>query len=178
MKFLQYSSVAVLLAAVMPVHATDINVTIKNAIVTGDIDVEPDTLKGGYDFRLTKKKQGDYADYSLSKFAPRPNDVADNLLEICTPFNLSDFLTKEITAEKMEQLLLAAETGSDVADDNEAGDSETRTEAAKTILETKVETQLKASKNEEDTPSEDQGTTKSAADILAQIRARANANKG
>mgnify|MGYP000703359016 FL=1 len=31
MKFLQYSSVAVLLAAVMPVHATDINVTIKNA---------------------------------------------------------------------------------------------------------------------------------------------------
>ena len=31
MKFLQYSSVAVLLAAVVPVHATDINVTIKNA---------------------------------------------------------------------------------------------------------------------------------------------------
>jgi hypothetical protein len=155
---------------------------IKNAIITGDIDVDPDTLKGGYDFRLTKKKQGDYADYSLSKFAPRPSDVDAKLLEIHSPFNLSEFLTKEITAEKMEQLIEADRTGGDVPSDNTTSDQhQTRAETAQTILESKVQEQVAEAKAES-APSTETATdaapaAKSAADILAQIKARAQASK-
>jgi hypothetical protein len=155
---------------------------IKNAIITGDIDVEPDTLIGGYDFRLTKKKQGEYADYSLSKFAPRPSDVEAKLLEICTPFNLGDFLTKEIDAEKMEQLIIADLTGGDVPETGTTTqEQETRKETAQTILEQKVNASV-ADAKVEDTPAGDSesatpAVAKSAADILAQIKARAQANK-
>jgi hypothetical protein len=151
---------------------------IKDAIIKGDIDVEPDTLLGGYDFRLTKKKQGEYADYSLSRFAPRPSDVPGKFLETCTPFNLGEFLTKEIDAEKMENLILADQTGGSVSEsEGETQSNESRKEAASTILETAKETQVAREAEQPSAPAPASSGTKTAEDILAQIKARAAANK-
>ena len=156
---------------------------IKDAIIKGDIDVDPDTLKGGYDFRLTKKKQGDYADYSLSRFAPRPTDVSDSLLTEFNPFNLSEFLTKEITAEKMEQLIHADQTGEDVPSDSDqkAPDNdpkpthEDRQEAAKDIINAAKQSEPQASEDKQENSAS--APAKSAADILQQIKDRAKANQ-
>lgn len=88
---------------------------IQDAFTSGDLEEAPFDMKGGYDFRIKKSMQGQYADYTLSSFAPRQSALDEDLQAKIELLNLDDFRTGKITKEAMEAQILAAETGGAVA---------------------------------------------------------------
>jgi hypothetical protein len=100
---------------------------IQHQIASKDSDLEniPYDLVGGYDFRIRKSKQGEYSDYSLSSFNPKASDVDETLIDHMDPFDLSEFRTREITAEEMQALIEADLTGSNYDSENRSNEKET-----------------------------------------------------
>lgn len=99
---------------------------IQAAFKSGDLEETPESLKGGYNFRIRKTQSGEYASYSTSGFAPKQTDVSDDLIEAITPvmYNLADFRTAKISREAMLQMLEADEAGTSYeAPGSDAGDA-------------------------------------------------------
>jgi hypothetical protein len=88
---------------------------IQAAFQSGDLEVEPYALKGGYNFRIKKTKNGEYSNYDISSFSPKQTDVEDDLIEKLELFNLNDQRTRHISRAEMEALLIADQTGGTVA---------------------------------------------------------------
>ena len=85
---------------------------IQSAFQSGDLEEAPYEFKGGYNFRIKKTKQGEYASYSTSSFAPKQSDLADEVIEQLELHNLSTFRGKKPDVATVEALLVAALTGS------------------------------------------------------------------
>lgn len=84
---------------------------IQTAFQSGDLEVPPFELKGGYNFRIKKSKSGEYADYGTSSFSPKQTNVDDDVIETMSLYNLVDYRTAKVTQEVMEAMLLADQTG-------------------------------------------------------------------
>jgi hypothetical protein len=84
---------------------------IENAIVKGDLDVMPYDMEKGYDFRINKTKQGEYADYSSSTFARKSTPIDPNLLERIELFDIKKFRFGKIERDQMETMIEAHMTG-------------------------------------------------------------------
>lgn len=86
---------------------------IQAAFQSGDLEAAPYELKGGYNFRFRKTKTGSGQNsYTTSNFAPKQSDVADDLIEAITLYNLNDYRTAKTDAAALEAMLVAASTGS------------------------------------------------------------------
>ena len=78
---------------------------VENSIVKGDLDDMPYDMELGYDFRIAKTKQGEYADYSNSDFARKSSAVPKNLLSRIELYNLADFRMPKVEREAMEAMI-------------------------------------------------------------------------
>jgi len=84
---------------------------IQASFSSGDLEEAPYELKGGYNFRIKKSKSGEYADYGTSSFAPKQSDVADDIIESMSLYDLKEYRTPRVTRDVMEAMLLADQTG-------------------------------------------------------------------
>lgn len=84
---------------------------IENAIVKGDLDEMPYDMKNGYDFRILKTKQGEYADYSNSDFARKSSSIPANLADRVELYDLSKYRFGKIEREQMEMIIESFLTG-------------------------------------------------------------------
>lgn len=86
---------------------------IKDAFESGDLEEIPFLYKGGTNFIIKKRQQGEYADYSRSMFAKYPSDLDDETIAHVesTIVDLSTLLPKNPGVEKIEAMLKAALTG-------------------------------------------------------------------
>lgn len=81
------------------------------AFKSGDLEEVPYDLNNGYNFRIKKTKNGQYASYTTSSFSPKPSALDDDVIAKINLFNLSDFRGQKMDRAVMEALLLAAQTG-------------------------------------------------------------------
>lgn len=93
---------------------------IQEAFAGEDLEIPPYGLGEGYDFRIKKSQQGEYADYTLSSFAPKITKLDEDLAARIELLNLKDYRTEEISAEALEAMIIADQTGTEF--------QETRTE--------------------------------------------------
>jgi hypothetical protein len=85
---------------------------IQAAFQSGDMDEAPYELKGGYNFRFRKTVTGSGQNsYTTSNFAPKQTDVADDLIQSITLYNLGDYRTAKTDRAALEAMLVAAQTG-------------------------------------------------------------------
>jgi hypothetical protein len=84
---------------------------IQAAFKSGDLEEAPYELKGGYNFRIKKTKSGEYASYQTSGFAPKQTDVADDIIEAITLYDLKNYRTPKTGREQLEAMLIADQTG-------------------------------------------------------------------
>jgi len=134
---------------------------IKAAFEDGELDEIPYAYEGGTNFIIKKTKQGEYASYSLSKFARKSTDLDEDVIANFDLADLSDLLPKNPGLEKVEAMLEAAVTGAEYnAESTSTSQRQTSTPTAET------------SKIEESVSSADEEMDDEADDILAQIRKR------
>jgi len=84
---------------------------IQTAFQSGDLEVPPFELKGGYNFRIKKSKSGEYADYGTSSFSPKQTNVEDDVIDSLKLYNLTEYRTAKVSREVLEAMLLADQTG-------------------------------------------------------------------
>lgn len=85
---------------------------IQAAFQSGDLEVAPYELKGGYNFRFRKTKTGSGQNsYTTSNFAPKQTDVSDDVIEQMNLYDLSEYRTAKIDRTAIEAMLVAASTG-------------------------------------------------------------------
>jgi hypothetical protein len=85
---------------------------IQAAFQSGDMDEAPYELKGGYNFRFRKTVTGSGQNsYTTSNFAPKQTDVADDLIQSITLYNLGEYRTAKTDRAALEAMLVAAQTG-------------------------------------------------------------------
>lgn len=89
---------------------------IQAAFQSGDLEEKPYELKGGYHFRIKKTKSGEYASYTTSSFAPKQSDVDDDVIEQLELYTLAEYRTARRTAQELEAMLMADQTGGTVAE--------------------------------------------------------------
>ena len=84
---------------------------VENSIVKGDMDEMPYDMENGYDFRIVKTKQGDYADYSTSDFKRKSTPVAEQYLAHLEMYDLKKYRYGKIERDQMETMIEAFLTG-------------------------------------------------------------------
>ena len=85
--------------------------TIEAKIVKGDMDEMPYDMVNGYDFRLNKTKQGEYADYTTSDFARKSTSIPEAMLPRLELYDLKNFRYAKIEREQVETMIEAFLTG-------------------------------------------------------------------
>jgi hypothetical protein len=88
---------------------------IQAAFKSGDLELPPFELKGGYNFRLNKTKAGQWADYSTSSFAPRATDIEDAVIAQLELYDLKNYREAKVERGVVEAMLLADQTGAPVS---------------------------------------------------------------
>lgn len=144
---------------------------IQAAFQSGDLEEPPYELKGGYNFRIKKTKAGQYADYGTSSFSPKQTDVDDSLIEQMELYNLREYRAAPMDRATLEAMLMADRTGQSYASEKE--DAST-TEYVPSTQSTSVVTETVTQTATAETAPAASGK---AADVLAQLRARAAAKK-
>jgi hypothetical protein len=141
---------------------------IQAAFKSGDLEEAPYELKGGYNFRIKKTKSGEYASYQTSGFAPKQTDVADDIIEAITLYDLKAYRTPKTGREQLEAMLIADQTGASMPESG--GDDEAPAPAAKPAVTAKPAVQAAA------TPAADTTTTAAPKlSVVEQLRQRAAA---
>jgi len=172
---------------------------VKDALMDPDMENIPVDYLNGTDFRITRTKKGQYADYSTSKWGRKESSLTEEQLEAIEKhglFDLNEWLPKKPDAaglNAISEMFEASVDGElydperwasyyrpygleyDASDDDDKGSAgettETKTEAkTETVTETKAEEPV-----EEKVEVKAEGGAKSAQDILAKIRNRASA---
>lgn len=90
---------------------------IESKIMAGDMDEMPYDMVTGYNFRINKTKQGEYADYSTSDFARKSSAIPDNLLGNIEMYDIKNYRHTEIERPQMESLIEAYLTGHSYEED-------------------------------------------------------------
>ena len=78
--------------------------TIKAALMDPDFTEIPTHVEKGTDFKITKTKKGDYADYSTSSWARRERSLSDDEREAIVThglYDLNDFMPKQPSTEEL-----------------------------------------------------------------------------
>lgn len=135
---------------------------IQSAFQSGDLELPPYELKGGYNFRIKKSKSGEYADYGTSSFSPKQTDVADDIIEAMNLYNLADYRTAKVSREVLEAMLLADQTGGSLSGEEEG---------------TPASTVKAEEKKPQDTTKETAPEGEKKLSVVEQLRARAAAQK-
>lgn len=106
---------------------------IKDSFESGELDVAPFAYEGGTDFLIKKTKQGDFASYTLSKFARKSSDLTEDEVEVAQAgiVDLSTLLSKKPELSAVEGILMAALTGK--AYDADGGDDEDDNDSMKAM---------------------------------------------
>lgn len=141
---------------------------IQSAFQSGDLEVAPFELKGGYNFRIKKTKSGQYADYGTSSFAPKQTDLDDGLIEALTLFDLKEYRTKHVDRATLEAMLIADQTGQAFRDEEDGGSEEAAAPAPAPAAKTAAPVEAPAP-----APAASTGGAKQS--VLDQLRARAKA---
>ena len=80
----------------------------------------PYDMINGYNFRINKTKQGEYADYTTSDFARKSTGIPPDLLERIELYDLKNFRYGTIEREQMEAMIEAFLTGRSYEDEKNA----------------------------------------------------------
>lgn len=93
---------------------------IQAAYKNDDFDgADPDDLKNGFNFRISKTKNGQYPSYDDSSFVRKSTPIADDIIEQLNLYKLSDYIGKKPARDYVEALLLAEQTGQAFGDDED-----------------------------------------------------------
>jgi hypothetical protein len=84
---------------------------IEAKIVKGDLDKMPYDMVDGYNFKIYKTHQGEYADYTTSDFARKSSGIPENLLTHLEMYDLKKYRYGKIEREQMEAMIEAFLTG-------------------------------------------------------------------
>ena len=95
---------------------------IETSIASGDFDVAPYDLLEGFDFKIMKTKQGEYADYSSSEFVRKASAIPENILSRLELVDLNKFRFARVDADTMQAQIEAFLTGKSY-DDAREGDT-------------------------------------------------------
>lgn len=87
---------------------------IQAAFKSGDLEMPPQELKGGYNFRIRKTKDGKYASYSTSSFATKASDLDDDVIQKLNLLNLADYRGQKMERSAVEAMLTAEMTGASI----------------------------------------------------------------
>lgn len=142
--------------------------SIQAGFSSGDLEEVPYDLKAGYNFRIKKTKNGQYASYTTSSFAPKQTSLDDDVIESLRLFNLADFRGSKPEVSTVEAMLVADQTGVSFAggSDDADADSAPAQQAAPAPAPTQTAAPAAAPASETKTSS-----------VLEQLRARAAAAK-
>lgn len=184
------------------VISTQIHGIIKNALMDPDFgDEMPTDYDQGVDFRITKTKKGQYADYTTSSWARKERSLDQTERDAIAEhglFNLSDFLPKKPGDEELKIIfeMFEASVDGELYDPERFADyyrpygmdapnsgasdraAKASTPKAESAAVKSVDTTPDEDDNAADTTvetSSDSGGGKDAKDILAAIRARKEA---
>jgi len=147
---------------------------VENEIVKGDLDEMPTDVNNGYDFRIIKTKQGEYANYESSGFARKASPINPNLLQRIEKYELSKYRYGKIEREQMEAMVEAYLTGKDFDDKAAAsGAASPDVSSAKPAQSADaVLSQAAASSDAAPPAAAPAGNKLSPAEILAKLRAK------
>ena len=84
---------------------------IEAKIVKGDLEEMPYDMVNGYNFRINKTHQGEYADYTTSDFARKSTGIPESFLPNLELYDLKNFRYGKIEREQMEAMIEAFLTG-------------------------------------------------------------------
>jgi len=84
---------------------------IEAKIVKGDLEEMPYDMVNGYNFRINKTHQGEYADYTTSDFARKSTPIPEQFLANLEMYDLKNFRYGHIEREQMEAMIEAFLTG-------------------------------------------------------------------
>lgn len=138
---------------------------IKDSFESGELDEAPFAYEGGTDFIIKKTKQGEFASYTLSKFARKSSDLTDEQIAVADEHrvDLTTLLPKKPELSTVEGLLMAALTGK--AYDAEDAEDEDDTDSMKAMASKfKAGGKPAAADADDDTPA---APTRTAAPVQA-----------
>lgn len=148
---------------------------IQSAFQSGDLEVEPYSLIGGYNFRIKKTKSGQYADYGTSSFAPKQTNVDEDLIDKLDLMDLKEQRRKQVPRAELEAMLNADLTGASIPV------ASTQSTPAATPVEPSATPSVATPVTEASTPVTATTATSEAptsgSSALAALRARAKAAK-
>lgn len=159
---------------------------IQSAFASGDLEENPTDLMAGYDFRILKTKQGQFADYTLSKFAPKQTPVPQNLLDRIELNNLADYRTRKIDRDAMEAMIQADLNGGQYEEKSSEGTTESKQETSVNRVQAAINTPkagvdaeklVEATKPAATAATPADSSSSKGDDILARIRNRVAAKK-
>lgn len=174
---------------------------VKDALMDPDMENIPVDYLNGTDFRITRTKKGQYADYSTSKWARKESALTEPQLEAIEKYgltDLNDWLPARPDAEALNAIseMFEASLDGDLYDperwakyyrpfglEYDTSDDKSNSSDKKTEAKTEAAPEPKATteSSDEAEPAKPavevkaEGSPKSAQDILAKIRSRASA---
>jgi hypothetical protein len=170
---------------------------VKDALLDPDMENVPTDYLNGTDFRITRTKKGQYADYSTSKWARKESSLTEEQLEAIEKFglvNLNDWLPAKPDAAALNAIseMFEASINGELYDpeqwakyyrpyglEYDASDDNSSSETTEAKVEVKEEVKEEAAPAATPEPAPEvkasTGSSKSAQDILAKIKARSNA---
>lgn len=119
---------------------------IESKIVKGDMEDMPYDMVNGYDFRINKTHQGEYADYTTSDFARKSTPIPEDLLPRVELYDLKNYRYGKIEREQVETMIEAFLTGRSYEEEKKgdgaaAGDQSTGSPSLDQTLSTPKPTQ-------------------------------------
>lgn len=143
---------------------------IKAAFDDGDLDQVPFHYEEGTNFLIKKTKQGDYDNYTTSKFDRKPTALTSDQVELADAqrVDLSTLLPKHPGVEKVEAMLEAALSGGTYEEETPSKKGPAM-DKADTSVTASVKAALSSSDDKEEVDAEAEAD---AEDLLAQIRNR------
>jgi len=96
--------------------------TIEQMLIRGDMDDDdnPLDITRGYDFRISKTKQGEYADYSTSAFARKPSAIPEKFIQHLELHDLKKYRYTRVEADQMELMIEAYFNGQSYVHEKES----------------------------------------------------------
>lgn len=148
---------------------------IQAAFQSGDLEKEPYSLIGGYNFRIKKTKAGQYADYGTSSFAPKQTDLEEELISRLDLMNLKDYRRKYMSRAELEALLHADLTGASVS--ATANNTPPTQNNDSTTANTTPAAATPAPAENYEQPTEQAAPTTGGSSLVEQLRQRARAKQ-
>lgn len=146
---------------------------IEGAVLSGDFDVEPFDPLNGYDFRINKTKQSEWADYTNSEFARKSTPIAEDVLNRIKMYDLKNFRYARVAPEQMETMIEAFLTGRSYDDKPDEGQGGSAPEQKPAASASEVISAVKEAPSEAPPASAAPAASSSRAqEILARLHAR------